>query len=168
MSSNIYWILSIWIYSLIRFCFVLFYFNSNYFDYLETLIKYLKAVELCVKDTVYEFLSSVLRLFDDNSLGGAKSLNLIYELCFFCLDQNEKLCERFWAECKCEDRNNITVLLSNLLELFPISIEKTLRFLSLLAKTSVHLCEDVWSTLVLSDIHIKQLKIIFILVESLS
>ena len=119
-------------------------FNSNYFDYLtETLIKYLKAVELCVKDTVYEFLSSVLRLFDDNSLGGAKSLNLIYELCFFCLDQNEKLCERFWAECKCEDRNNITILLSNLLELFPISIEKTLRFLSLLAKTSVYLCEDV-------------------------
>ncbi len=103
----------------------------------------LKIIGLCVKNIIYEFLSSILRLFDDNSLGGTKSLNLLYEIFFVCLNQNEELCERFWNECQYEDRNNITILLSNLLELFPISIEKTFRLFALLAATNIRLCEEV-------------------------
>lgn len=79
--------------------------------------------------------------FDEACLG--KNVDSAYELCFFCLHENEYLCEKFWLECKNEERANATILLLNSIEFFPITVEKTFSFFSLIAQTNAKFCSDV-------------------------
>lgn len=96
---------------------------------------------LAIKSCIYDFISNILHSFDESSLG--QNIDILYQLTFFCLLDNEYLCERFWSECKGEERDNITVLFANLVEIFPINIEKTLTFFSLILRTNKTLCKEV-------------------------
>jgi hemoglobin-like flavoprotein len=95
-----------------------------------------------IKQIVYHLLTSVLHSFDESSAIGDQ-LKIVFELCFFCLNKNEVLCEVFWRTCNLEDRDNLTILMSHAIETFPISFRTTLTFMSLLARTSPKLCKDI-------------------------
>lgn len=97
------------------------------------------------KQIIFELINSVLHSFDDNSLGD--SLKLLYELCFFCMLDNEIVCERFWSLCQQADRDNVTILLSYAIETFPISFLLTLTFFSLVCKTSPSMCKQAFEYL---------------------
>ena len=86
-------------------------------------------------------LSSVLHLFDERSLGN--NLNSLYELCFYCLNENFYLCDKFWEQCNREERDNLTILLLNSLELFPICMEKTFTFFSIMLQSNEKLYKQV-------------------------
>jgi hypothetical protein len=90
---------------------------------------------------VYGLISSVLHSFDEGSLGS--NLNSLYELSFYCLNDNKYLCNKFWDQCNREERDNLTILLLNSIELFPFCMERTFTFFSLLSQSDEKLWEQV-------------------------
>ena len=94
-----------------------------------------------LKQVIFSLISVVLHSFDENSM--SQNLKTLFELCFFCMHDNEYLCEEFWDICKQPDRGNVTILLSYAIETFPISFGLTLTFFSLIAKTNADLCQQV-------------------------
>lgn len=98
-----------------------------------------KDVLWCIKTLVYDLISNILNVFDENSLN---NIELVYELNFHCLHEHESLSERFWSECKQEERDNITILFSNIVELFPLHMDKLLNYLSLISSNK-NLCLQV-------------------------
>ena len=93
-----------------------------------------------VKQIVYDFLNSVLHSFDESSMGD--NLKTLFELCFFCMDKNELICENFWKACNLPDRENLTILMSHSIEKFPISLGLCFTFFSLISKTNPDLCKQ--------------------------
>ena len=93
-----------------------------------------------MKQNIFYLLNSVLHSFDENSM--SQNLKTIFELCFFCMHKHQLLGEEFWRMCKQPDRGNITILMSYAIETFPISFGLTLTFFSLIAQSSVDLCQQ--------------------------
>ena len=58
------------------------------------------------------------------------------------MTKNNAICEKFWTSCKSQDRENITILMSHAIETFPINFSMTLKFFSLMSKTSPDLCKQ--------------------------
>ena len=71
------------------------------------------------------------------------NLNSLYELSFYCLNDNKYLCNKFWDQCNLEERDNITILLLNSIEFFPVCMEKTFTYFYLLSQSDEKLCEQV-------------------------
>ena len=74
-------------------------------------------------------------------------MKLLFELCFFCMHDNEVVCERFWSLCQLPDRDNLTLLMSYAMETFPVSFVLTLTFFSLVCRTSPEMCKQAFEYL---------------------
>ncbi len=95
----------------------------------------------CISQTVYDLVNSVLSLFDEHSLGD--TLRILFDIAFFCMQQNRRVTEHFWTACKQPDRENLTILMSHALDTFPINLTFTFTFFSLIARSSPDLCKQV-------------------------
>lgn len=101
----------------------------------------LKDIWLVATQVIYDLLNVVLHLFDENSLG--ENLRALFDICFFCMQKNKKIAEHFWSACKQPDRENLTILMSHAIETFPVNLELTFTFFSLIAKTKPEFCKQV-------------------------
>ncbi len=84
--------------------------------------------------------------FDENSLNG-ENLRILFDLCYFCMDKNYVICQKFWNSCQSIDRDNITLLMSHSIDTFPISFRHCLTFFSLISKTNSQLCKQIFEYL---------------------
>lgn len=120
--------------------------KENVFGYLLDLLasEMFKNKDLTwfIKQVVYELLNGLFKSFDENSLGD--NFKALYEITFYCMHQNEAICEHMWKLCNQPDRDNITILINYALETFPISFDLSMTFFSLIAKTSRELCRQVF------------------------
>jgi hypothetical protein len=99
-----------------------------------------------LKLVVYDLINCVLHSFDENSLNG-ENLRILFDLCYFCMDKNELISQKFWNTCQSIDRDNITLLMSHSIDTFPISFRHCLTFFSLIAKTNSQLCKQIFEYL---------------------
>lgn len=86
-------------------------------------------------------MSSVLHSFDESSM--SQHLKALYELTFFCMNDNEQLCREFWTTCQRAERDNLTILMSYAMDTFPISFGLSLTFFSLLAQVDAPTCQQI-------------------------